>query len=214
MQVRGLYAIVDPAACGARGPIETAEAILAGGCAMLQLRDKAGSDRARLEVARELRRLCARAGVPFVLNDRPDLARLSAADGLHLGQDDLRIEDARALVGSMPIGRSCHSADDLTRARAEGADLLALGPIFETTSKENPDPVVGLEALRVAARATDRPLVAIGGLDVARAALVADTGTPLGAVIRALCSAGDPQARARALHEALGGGRSAPSGPV
>ena len=105
----------------------------------------------------------------------------------------------------MPIGRSCHSLAELARARAEGADLLALGPIFATASKERPDPTVGLETLRLAARSTDRPLVAIGGIDATRAPLVAEAGAVLGAVIGALCRADDPQAAARALHAALGG---------
>ena len=140
--LRGLYAIVDPLACGARGPVATAEAILAGGCATLQLRWKEAADRDRLALARELARLCARAGTPFVVNDRPDLARLAGADGLHLGQDDVGIDDARAIVGAMPIGRSCHSMGELASALLEGADLVALGPVFSTASKIHPSPVV------------------------------------------------------------------------
>lgn len=213
MDPRGLYAILDPSACGARGALATAEAILAGGCAMLQLRWKLASDRDRLALARELARLCGRAGVPFVVNDRPDLARLARADGLHLGQDDIAIDDARQIVGAMPIGRSCHTMDELTGALREGADLVAFGPVFVTTSKADPSPVVGLEQLRLAAASTTRPLVAIGGIDQARARSVADAGAQLGAVIGAVCRAADPEATARALHRALGGGGTPSTSP-
>lgn len=199
----GLYAILDPGACGPRGPLETAEAILAGGCAMLQLRWKDGCDRERLRLARALAALCARAATPFVVNDRPDLARLSGADGLHLGQDDLDLADARAIVGSLPIGRSCHSLAQLAAAESEGADLLALGPIFETTGKASPDPVVGLDALRAAARERSRPVIAIGGIDLGRAPAIAAAGAAYGAVLGGVCRAHDPQAAARALHAAL-----------
>jgi thiamine-phosphate pyrophosphorylase len=203
--VRGLYVVLDPSACGARSALVVAEAALGGGCAMLQLRQKRGADRDRLALAREVRALAAKAGVPFVVNDRPDLARLAGADGLHLGQDDLSIADARTIVGRMSIGRSCHSQAQLDAAHAEGADVLALGPIFATTSKDDPDPVVGLDGLRAAARGLDRPLVAIGGIDLARAPDVAAAGASLGAVIGAVCKADDPFAAARALHRALGG---------
>lgn len=209
--VRGLYAIVDPLACGAHGPLATAEMILAGGCAVLQLRWKDSSDRERLALARAMKALAARAGVPFVVNDRPDLARLARADGLHLGQDDLSVVEAREIVGSMTIGRSCHSLGQIIVADAEGADWLALGPIHPTTSKERPDPVVGLATLREAARTTRRPLVAIGGIDLDNAPAITASGATFGAVIGAVCRSDDPGAAARALHHALGGGRPASS---
>lgn len=203
-KARGLYAIVDPGLPGRHAPLELAEAALAGGCAVLQYRDKGRDDRARLAMARELRRLTARHGVPFVVNDRADLALLAGADGLHLGQDDLPIGDARRVVGSMPIGRSTHDPAQVARAASEGHELLGFGPVFATSSKERPDPVQGLGGLEVALReAGDVPVVAIGGISLRDASALARTGVRLAAVIGALAHAVDPQATARALQEAL-----------
>jgi len=201
----GLYAIVDPALTGARDPVRVAEAILAGGCARLQLRDKRGADRDRLALARTLRARCRDAGVPFVMNDRADLARLCDADGLHLGQDDVAIADARALVGDLEIGVSTHDPAQARAAADAGADLVALGPIFETTTKDDPDPVVGVGTLEAVCTALDRPVIAIGGVTLETAGAIYEAGAAFGAAVSALCRADDPEAAARALHRALGG---------
>lgn len=202
--LNGLYAIVDPAACRGRDPERVAEAILRGGCARLQLRVKDGGDAARLALARRIRARCAGALVPFVINDRPDIARLVGADGLHLGQDDLPISEARRVVGdAMEIGRSSHDAGQAVQAVEDGADLVAFGPVFETTSKDAPDPVVGLERLAEVCRASARGVVAIGGIRLENAAAISSAGARFGAVIGALCGAEDPEASARALHSLL-----------
>ncbi len=203
---RGLYAIVDPAACGGRPVEEVADRILAGGCGALQLRVKEGlGDRDLLAMAREVRSRCSRAAVPFVMNDRADLARVVDADGLHLGQEDLSVADARRVVGAMPIGVSTHDEAQADRAVEAGADLIGFGPVFETTTKNDPDPVVGLEALsRVCARVRV-PVVAIGGMDVERARGAARAGARLVAAVSAVCAAADPTAAARAMHRAAGG---------
>ena len=205
MQPGGLYAIVDPGAMRSRDPERVAVAILAGGCARLQLRCKDGPDAARLALGRALRERCREAGVPFVMNDRADLALLIDADGLHLGQDDLALEDARRVVGAMEIGLSTHDATGAMEAAGRGADLVAFGPIFATASKEDPDPVVGLEALGEVCGALARPVVAVGGITAERAPAVRAAGATFGAVISAVCSADDPERAARALHRALGG---------
>ena len=210
----GLYAIVDPGAPGMRGkdPERVAEAILRGGCAMLQLRAKGGSDRALLALARRIAARCEAAGVPFVVNDRPDIALLAGARGLHLGQDDLPIAEARRVLGGgvlregIAIGRSTHDEDQAREAVSEGADLVAFGPIWATASKADPDPVVGLERLASVCRATPRPVIAIGGVTLERAEAIVSAGARYGAVISALCGADDPELAARALHSALGGG--------
>ena len=128
---------------------------------MLQLRAKRLDDRALVDLARQLRAACLEAGVPFVINDRADLARIVAADGLHLGQDDLSVRDARRVVGDLQIGVSTHGLEQALQAEADGADLIAFGPVFETKTKENPDPVVGLEMLAKVCRSVSRPVVAI-----------------------------------------------------
>ncbi|MBX3269221.1 MAG: thiamine phosphate synthase [Sandaracinaceae bacterium] len=205
MNARGLYAIVDPAATRGRDPERIAAAILAGGCARLQLRAKDGADRARLALAERLRARCAAAGVPFVVDDRADLAALVGADGLHVGLDDLPIAAARRIVGGIEIGRSSHDPAQARQAERDGADLVAFGPVFETASKSAPDPVVGLDALAAVCAGARRPVVAIGGITLERAPAIRDAGAAFGAVISALCAADDPELAARALHHALGG---------
>jgi thiamine-phosphate pyrophosphorylase len=206
LATRGLYAIVDPAVAQGRDPERLAEAILRGGCAVLQLRMKTGADRDRLALARRLAARCRAAGVPFVVNDRPDLALLVGADGLHLGQDDLPVAEARRLVGpAVRIGASTHDEAQAMRAVEDGADVVAFGPVFATTSKERPDPVVGVERLASVCAASAAPVVAIGGITLERAPALVRAGVRWGAVIGALASADDPEPVARALHRALGG---------
>jgi len=199
----GLYAIVDPAACDGRDPEVVTDAILRGGCALLQLRHKQGPDAPHLALARRLAARCRAASVPFVINDRADLAALTGA-WLHLGQDDLPVAEARRLL-STPIGRSTHDEAQARAAVADGADLIAFGPVFDTTGKSAPDPVVGLERLAAVCAGSPLPVVAIGGLDPERAAAVAKAGARWGAAIGAVCRAPDPEQAARAMHAALGG---------
>ncbi len=194
---RGFYAILDPAECRT-SPLETAEAILDGGCAVFQLRDKRGDDRETLALARALAARCRMVNVPFVVNDRVDLALLSEADGVHLGQDDMSVVDARQIFSGV-IGLSTHS---LEQALSADADLIGFGPVFDTKTKVNPDPTVGLDALREVCAQVEVPVVAIGGISVQRASQVAQTGAQLGAAIGAVCKADDPRTSARAIHGA------------
>jgi thiamine-phosphate pyrophosphorylase len=214
---RGLYAIIDVEACGARSPIDVAAAVLEGGVAILQLRAKRSSDAEILSLGRQLRALCSQASVPFVLNDRPELAVELQADGVHLGQHDLPIAQARALthamtgrtaqgLGAFQIGVSTHSLEQASAAQANGADLIGFGPVFATQSKAQPDPVVGLAALAEVVRLVRIPVVAIGGIDLSNVADVAKTGVPLAAVIGAVCRAAEPARAARELHATLCGG--------
>lgn len=196
---RGFYAIVDPAQCVA-SPLETAEAILRGGCAVLQLRDKSGDDRAVLELARAIRARCREAGVPFVLNDRFDLALLCDADGVHLGQDDLPIEAVRPHFSGV-IGVSTHDLVQANAAERAGADLIGFGPVLSTRSKAEPDPVVGFEGLARCRAEVDLPIVAIGGLDAHSAARAHSAGAELVAAISAVCGSDDPERAARAFGE-------------
>lgn len=204
-----LYVVLDPEACRGRDPLVIAEAALRGGAKRVQLRAKAGADRDRLALARALGARCAAHGASFVVNDRADLAVLAQADLLHLGQDDLATVDARRVVGAMPIARSTHDLAQLVRA-AESADELAFGPVFATRTKLDAEPVVGLEGLRAALAVATRPLTAIGGIDLPRAAelehVARVVGRPLAyvAVVSAVCGAEDPEVAARALVDALG----------
>jgi thiamine-phosphate pyrophosphorylase len=203
---RGLYAIVDPAACMGRPPLAVAEAILAGGCGALQLRDKQRSPAELEPLARALHARCRDAGVPFVVNDHVELAASIQADGLHLGQSDTPIEQARTRVAKgTAIGLSTHTPAQALAADA-GADLIGFGPIFATRTKRDPDPTTGIEGLRAVLRVVRVPVVAIGGVTRENIAAVADTGVAMAAAIAALCSAEDPQAAARAMHTHLLGG--------
>lgn len=196
-----LYLVVDEAFYRGHELANDLNNALLGGVQLLQLRQKQPGDQHYLSRARQLKTLCAKFSVPFIVNDRPDLAFLSAADGLHLGQGDLDIIDARRIVGEeMFIGRSTHSLDQALAAEAEGADYLGFGPVFQTTSKKNPDPVVGVEELREVVRQVSLPVVAIGGIDSQNIAMVKDTGVAAIAVIRAIVGSDD---FSRATHDLL-----------
>jgi thiamine-phosphate pyrophosphorylase len=205
---RGLYAIVDTVTIGRRGLAiaDVAEAILAARPAVLQLRAKDLCARDTLALLRRLAPLARIAKVPLFANDRADLAALAGCDGVHVGQTDLSVADVRRVAPGLAVGVSTHDLAQLSAAVAEGPDYVALGPIFPTSSKENPDPVVGLSVLAAARAATALPLVAIGGIDLARAGEIASCGA-LGAVIGALlpddARLSDVTSRATALDRAL-----------
>jgi len=182
--IKSLYAIVD--AEYAERPLELAFKALNAGCAIVQLRAKRLDDMSFLKVATRVRSACGHAGVPFVINDRADIARLVEADGLHLGQDDLSIADARKVVESMQIGVSTHSLEQAITAEAEGADLIAFGPVYPTNTKENPDPIVGLGKLSKVCESVSRPVVAIGGISPENAAETLQAGARYLAAISAL----------------------------
>lgn len=210
--MRGLYAIVDCDFLAARScaPLPFVERLLEARPAALQLRAKSAGARITLQLARRILELCRDWQVPFFVNDRPDLALLSGADGVHLGQQDLRLDDARLVAPGLQFGLSTHRLDEVDRALAERPDYLALGPVFVTGSKRDPEPVVGLDILAEAARRCRQsgiPLVAIGGIDLARAPQVA-AFADAGAVLSALLPAGgltEVSAAARRLHLLLGG---------
>ncbi|MGC8794285.1 MAG: thiamine phosphate synthase [Bryobacteraceae bacterium] len=183
-----LYPILDTATVERLGLSlpEAAAAMLEAGAEILQLRHKGQFTRALSAAAGEIAALCRRYGVPFIVNDRADIALLTGA-GLHVGQDDLPPRDARRLLGPDRIlGFSTHNPEQLRAALAEPVDYLAVGPIFSTSSKQNPDPVVGLDRIPELARqahAAGRPLVAIGGITRARAREVLHAGADSVAVI-------------------------------
>ncbi len=208
---QGLYAIVDADALRDSGmPLAgVIEAVAAAKPAFLQLRAKSATPRQILVWLRDSRAACRRAGVPLILNDRPDLAVLADCDGVHVGQNDVSVTEVRRFAKSLLVGVSTHDDEQLSAALDEKPDYVAFGPVFPTTSKVDPDPVVGLDGLR---RAASRcaplsiPLVAIGGIDLERAPQVAATGA-LGAVIGALGvglrSIDEVYERACRLHAAL-----------
>jgi thiamine-phosphate pyrophosphorylase len=185
MQLTTFYPILDSGVAASRGMdlVSVAAQILEAGASMLQLRHKTVFSRDVFEKARQIAELCRKANALFVVNDRPDIARLLGA-AVHLGQDDISPTDARLVLGDgLPIGLSTHNESQLRAASSEPADYLALGPIFGTVSKQNPDPVVGLEELRRLRPLTAVPLVAIGGITRENARSVIDAGADSVAVI-------------------------------
>jgi thiamine-phosphate pyrophosphorylase len=182
-----LYPILDAATAERAGvePVAAAEAILGAGATILQWRSKGDLTEAHLERVERIARLCRDHGAMFVVNDRADLALL-VGGGLHVGQDDLPPSHARQLIGSGGfLGLSTHSDTQLRAAEGCGVmlDYLALGPIFKTRSKQDPDPVVSLFQLQQWRPLTSRPVVAIGGITRTNALAVLDSGADSVAVI-------------------------------
>jgi thiamine-phosphate pyrophosphorylase len=192
-----LYAILDPALAAA--PIGVlSETFAAAGVRLMQLRDKRATARQLCEEAGSFSRRLAGHNARLILNDRPDIAAICGAAGVHVGQQDIPVEEARRLCAApLWVGVSTHNLAQLRDAARTSADYIAVGPIFATSSKENPDPVVGLDFLRAARRETRKPLVAIGGITVESASDVYRAGADSIAVIRDLLAAPDPGARAR-----------------
>jgi thiamine-phosphate pyrophosphorylase len=192
--LRGLYPIIDLETLEQRGipPIAFAERVLAAYPPVLQLRAKSTGGRATLELLRTLLPLCRNAGTALFANDRPDLALLAGADGVHVGQDDVPLAEVRRFAPSLRVGVSTHDFEELERTLAERPDYVAFGPVFATPSKRNHEPVVGLAGLARAhelARAANVPLVAIGGIDLERMRAVREHAE-LAAVIGALLPQG------------------------
>jgi len=183
-----LYPIIDTEAlarCGLSLPCAAA-AVLDAGAGILQIRHKGHWSREVFEAAREAARLCREAGVDLIVNDRADFALLLGA-GLHVGQDDLPPRECRKLLGREPIlGFSCHDAAQLAAAGGEPVDYVAIGPIFATASKSNPDPVIGVEQLQNLRTLVESPLVAIGGITLQNAPEVIGAGADSVAVIGGL----------------------------
>ena len=200
-----LYAIIDPAQAHEQPPAAVAEFLLSAGVRLIQYRDKQASSRELFERSRGIaERVRAARGI-FIVNDRADVARAVDADGVHVGQEDLPVDLARHVLGEGKwVGSSTHGLDQAIEADRSSADYVALGPIFSTSSKANPDPVVGLEGLRAARQATRKPLVAIGGITLDNAAAVIEAGADSVAVIGALLSAPDISQRAREFLKLLG----------
>jgi thiamine-phosphate pyrophosphorylase len=198
-----LYVILD-ATLLKTSPHDCAHELAAAGVRLMQYRDKAASARELLKTSRELVSSLKAQGASLVVNDRPDVAALAGAAGVHVGQEDLEPEQARALLGKeMWVGVSTHSLEQFRQAAVTTADYIAVGPIFATTSKANPDPVVGLELLRQVRALTGKPIVAIGGITLERAASVIAAGADSVAVIRDVLCAAKPGERARRFLETL-----------
>ena len=206
--VRGLYVIVDPEATRGRPILEVAEAVLEGGATLVQLRDKAGELETVLPTARAIKALCESRGALFIVNDDPHLAAASGAQGLHLGQDDMPVAEARRIVDSGTIiGRSNNTIEEIEASRNAGADYLAVGAVFPTsTMGKSGRPVVGIDLITTAKEAADQPIVAIGGITRYNAAEVMRAGADCICAVGAITLADNPKTAAQELVEAIEAG--------
>jgi thiamine-phosphate pyrophosphorylase len=194
-----LYAITCPERLRGRDLAALAEEAIRGGADVLQLRDKEASDEEFLAKARMLGALTRRLGVPLIINDRLWLVKECGADGVHLGQEDGSIAQARQMLGDDAIiGRSTHSAEQALAAEREGFDYVGVGPVYATPTKPGRAPV-GLDLVRFASEHLKIPFVAIGGIDQKNAGQVRGAGAKCVAVVRALMGSGDPKASAETL---------------
>jgi thiamine-phosphate pyrophosphorylase len=198
-----LYVILDAAFLNT--PVtECAQELAAAGVRLLQYRQKGTSARELLDTSRQLVAILSPNGASLIVNDRPDVAALAGAAGVHVGQDDLEADQARAIVGSKTwVGVSTHNLEQFRRAAASSADYIAVGPIFATSSKSNPDPTVGMEFIRQVRPLTRKPIIGIGGITLERAREVLSAGVDSLAVISDILRARDPGARARQYLDAL-----------
>jgi thiamine-phosphate pyrophosphorylase len=209
-----LYALVDPERAGKRELPELARLVAQGGATLVQLRDKLSDTRPMVESARALKAALAPFKMPLLINDRVDVALAAGADGVHLGQDDMAVEDARRLLGpGAIIGLSIKTVAQAEVAPLDALDYAAIGGVFATSSKANPSAPIGPAGLaRVAEifrrRAPKLPLCAIAGIDATNAADVIAAGVDGVAVISALSIADDPQAAARTLRDIVDGARA------
>ena len=203
-RLSGVYVIVDPEVTAGRSTTDVAAAALAGGASTIQLRDKRSGMGAVLERAEELMEACGTHGAPLIVNDHAEVAVLSGATGLHVGQTDLPISAARRLVpADRLIGRSTTNLDQALRAQAEGVDYIAIGPVFatDTMGKGGKSPV-GTETVRAVKDRVRSPVVAIGGIDAANCPEVFAAGADAVCVASAVTLADDPGTACRAIVEA------------
>lgn len=189
-----LYPIIDASMVGEHSLSDWVKWLAGPGKApLVQWRFKGLTDAGALAGALELREATRDLGVMLIINDRPDIARMVEADGVHLGQEDLDPEDARVLLPEALIGVSTHNRAQFGAALTKPVDYIAVGPVFETASKANPDPVVGLPFVAWAREQTLKPIVAIGGITRTNAASVAQAGARGLAVISEIMKAARPQ---------------------
>ena len=197
-----LYVLVSSASCRA-SLVGTVSEALAGGAQIIQLREKSMNDRTLLETARDLREMTRAAGALLIVNDRPDIALLAEADGVHLGEEDLPVHKARRILGPAAlIGVSTHNLEQVRAAMLEGANYIGVGPTFPSQTKEF-GALAGLEFVRQAVIATTLPAFVLGGITPANLPQVIEAGARRVAVSHAICGAECPRAVAAGMRRQL-----------
>jgi len=203
-QIGRLHVLTDTVLQSRFSHFKLARMAIKGGADTIQFRQKIGATREMIEIVRQLKQLCLDSGVTLIVNDRVDVAIASDADGVHLGQDDFPIPQARKLLGeSRIIGGSAGTLEEAQKCLAEGADYIGFGPVYPTTSKADADPVTGIKLLKQTVEAIPLPIIAIGGVDVENTPEVMRAGAQGIAVISAVCCQENPEQATRALYNAL-----------
>jgi thiamine-phosphate pyrophosphorylase len=202
--MRGLYLVTDRGLCGQKSLEDVVYMALQGGVACVQLREKDISTRVFVEEARKIKALMAPFKAPLIINDRIDVALAAEADGVHIGQEDMPYDIARKLMGPRAIiGLSVETWEDVEMAQNLDVDYLGVSPVFETPTKTDTKGTWGLEGLARIRSFSRHPLVGIGGLNASNAADAVKAGADGVAVVSAICSAPDPLAAARELHDII-----------
>jgi thiamine-phosphate pyrophosphorylase len=203
-QIGKLHILTDIVLQNRFSHTELAQLAIRGGADTIQFRQKSGSTREMIQVACDVKRVCAESGATFIVNDRVDVAIASEADGVHLGQDDFPIPLARQLLGrECIIGGSAATLEEARICLSEGSDYVGFGPVYPTTSKDDAGPVSGISILKGVVESIPLPIIAIGGVSAENAAEVIKAGAHGIAVISAVCCQEDPEQATRALHKAL-----------
>ena len=203
-QIGQLHVLTDTVLQSRFSHLELARMAIKGGADTIQFRQKVGATQEMIEVVRQLKQLCMDSGVTLVVNDRIDVAIAAEADGVHLGQEDFPIPLARKLLGeSRIIGGSAATLEEAQKCLAEGADYIGFGPVYPTKSKEDANPVTGINLLKQAVATISLPIIAIGGISVENMPEVIRAGAQGIAVISAVCCQEDPEQSTRALRQAL-----------
>lgn len=203
-QIGQFHVLTDTEVQSRFSHFELARLAIKGGVDTIQFRQKSGSTREMIKIARQLRQLCAETGVTFIVNDRIDVAIATDADGVHLGQDDFPIPLARELLGETRIiGGSAVTLEEAQKCLREGSDYIGFGPVYPTTSKADAGPKTGINLLKQTVETIPLSIIAIGGINAENTPEVMRVGAYGIAVIAAVCCQENPEQAARALYKAL-----------
>ena len=207
-QIGQLHVLTDTVLQSRFSHVELARLAIRGGADTIQFRQKSGATRDMIDIARQLKQLCAEVNVTFIVNDRVDVAIAAEADGVHLGHEDFPIPLARELLGkSRIIGGSAVTLEEAQKCLAEGADYIGFGPVYPTTSKADAGPVTGIGLLIQAVESIPLPIIAIGGINAEKTPEVVRSGAHGIAVVAAVCCQENPEQATRALYQALHTGK-------
>lgn len=204
-----LYLVTDPRLSEGRSLLTIVESVVKGGAGVVQYRDKNSGTRTMVERANALCQVCHQLGARFLVNDRIDVALAVGADGVHVGQDDMPINIARALLGpDKIIGITVHNAEEIESAEKEGVDYLSLAPVYATSTKPDHQTPLGPEGVRILTAKSRLPFLAIGGINQSNAAEVVGAGVEGICVVSAILSAEDPLQAARELYNLVRAAKS------